>query len=34
LLAVEQGRATQAGIGGSLIEGLEDRLDVDLIEAE
>lgn len=32
LLAVEQGRATQAGIGGSLIERLEERLDVDLTE--
>lgn len=32
LLAIEQGRATQAGIGGSVIEALEDRLDVDLAE--
>ena len=33
LLAVEQGRATRAGIGGSLIELLEERLDVQLKEA-
>ncbi|QLK26452.1 multiprotein-bridging factor 1 family protein [Natrinema zhouii] len=32
LLAVEQGRATQAGIGGGLIEALEERLDVTLAE--
>ena len=32
LLAVEQGRATQAGVGGGLIEALEDRLDVTLSE--
>lgn len=32
LLAVEQGRATRAGVGGSLIEQLEDRLDVTLSE--
>ena len=32
LLAVEQGRATQAGIGGSVIEALEDRLSIDLTE--
>ncbi len=32
LLAIEQGRATQAGIGGGLIEALEDRLDVELAE--
>ncbi|AFZ73355.1 helix-turn-helix domain-containing protein [Natronobacterium gregoryi] len=32
LLAVEQGRATQAGIGGGLIEALEERLDVTLSE--
>lgn len=32
VLAVEQGRATQAGVGGSLIEALEDRLDVTLAE--
>jgi ribosome-binding protein aMBF1 (putative translation factor) len=33
LLAVEQGRATQAGIGGSVIEALEDRLGVELADA-
>ena len=32
ILAVEQGRATQAGIGGGLIEALEDYLDVTLAE--
>jgi len=32
ILAVEQGRATQAGIGGGLIEALEERLDVTLSE--
>ncbi|QSG09544.1 helix-turn-helix domain-containing protein [Halapricum desulfuricans] len=32
LLAVEQGRATQAGIGGSVITALEDRLDVELAD--
>ncbi|PGF17564.1 transcriptional regulator [Natrinema sp. CBA1119] len=32
LLAVEQGRATQAGVGGGLIEALEERLDVTLAE--
>ncbi|SEV86363.1 helix-turn-helix domain-containing protein [Natrinema salifodinae] len=32
VLAVEQGRATQAGIGGGLIEALEDRLGVTLSE--
>jgi ribosome-binding protein aMBF1 (putative translation factor) len=34
LLAVEQGRATQAGIGGSLIDGLEQRLELELTEGE
>jgi ribosome-binding protein aMBF1 (putative translation factor) len=34
ILAVEQGRATRAGIGGSLIEALEERLNVELIEEE
>ena len=33
LLAVEQGRATQANVGGSVIVTLEDFLDVDLSEA-
>lgn len=32
LLAVEQGRATQAGVGGSVIEALEERLDLTLAE--
>ncbi|MFC4448015.1 helix-turn-helix domain-containing protein [Halorussus aquaticus] len=32
LLAVEQGRANQANVGGSLVEALEDRLDVQLAE--
>ncbi|MFB6137468.1 MAG: multiprotein-bridging factor 1 family protein [Halobacteriaceae archaeon] len=32
LLAVEQGRATQAGVGGSVIRALEDLLDVSLTE--
>ncbi|MDS0477733.1 multiprotein-bridging factor 1 family protein [Natrinema sp. 1APR25-10V2] len=32
VLAVEQGRATQAGVGGGLIEALEERLDVTLSE--
>lgn len=34
LLAVEQGRATRAGVGGSLIAALEERLDVELSEEE
>jgi len=32
LLAVEQGRANQANLGGAIIEALEDRLDVQLAE--
>lgn len=32
VLAVERGRATSAGVGGSLIEALEERLGVDLAE--
>jgi ribosome-binding protein aMBF1 (putative translation factor) len=32
VLAVEQGRATRAGVGGSLISGLEERLNVQLAE--
>ena len=32
LLAVEQGRANRAGVGGSLIAKLEDRLDVDVTQ--
>jgi len=33
ILAVEQGRATQAGIGGSVITALEDRLDIELADS-
>ena len=33
LLAVEQGRAARAGVGGSLIEALEERFDLTLAEA-
>lgn len=32
LLAIEQGRATQAGVGGGLIDALEEFLDVELAE--
>lgn len=32
IIAIEQGRATQAGIGGSLVAALEERLDVELVE--
>lgn len=32
LLALEQGRATQAGIGGSVVEAVEATLDVTLVE--
>ncbi|MFB6112342.1 MAG: multiprotein-bridging factor 1 family protein [Halobacteriaceae archaeon] len=32
LLAVEQGRATRAGVGGSVIAKLEDRLDIELAD--
>jgi ribosome-binding protein aMBF1 (putative translation factor) len=32
IIAIEQGRATQAGISGSVIAALEDRLDVELSE--
>jgi len=32
ILAIEQGRATQAGVGGSLIEAVEERLNVSLSE--
>jgi len=32
VLAVEQGRATKAGVGGSVIGALEQRLDVELAE--
>lgn len=34
IVAVEQGRATRAGIGGSLIRDLEERLNVQLVEGE
>ena len=34
VVAVEQGRATRAGIGGSLIRDLEERLNVQLIRRE
>jgi ribosome-binding protein aMBF1 (putative translation factor) len=33
VLAVEQGRATKAGVGGSVISKLEDRLDIQLADA-
>jgi len=33
LLALEQGRATQAGVGGSLVRAVEQRLDVELVES-
>lgn len=32
IVAVEQGRATSAGVGGSLVEALEERLNVQLAE--
>lgn len=32
VLAVEQGRATRADVGGSVVRRLEERLDVDLID--
>ncbi len=32
ILAIEQGRATQAGVGGALIEAVEERLNVSLSE--
>ncbi|WP_115863915.1 helix-turn-helix domain-containing protein [Halorussus litoreus] len=32
LLAVEQGRANQANVGGSVVRALEERLDVTLVE--
>jgi len=32
LLALEQGRATQAGVGGSVVATLEEFLDIELIE--
>ncbi|ELZ94144.1 transcriptional regulator [Haloferax mucosum ATCC BAA-1512] len=32
LLAIEQGRATRANVGGSVIRALEERLDVSLVD--
>jgi ribosome-binding protein aMBF1 (putative translation factor) len=32
LVAIEQGRAARANVGGSVIEALEDRLNIDLAE--
>ena len=32
LNAIEEGRAARAGVGGSLVEALEDRLDVTLVD--
>jgi len=32
LLAVEQGRATRAGVGGTVVARLEERLDLDLVD--
>ncbi len=32
LLAIEQGRATQAGVGGGLIDALEERLGIELAQ--
>lgn len=34
LLALEQGRATQAGVGGSVVYKLEEFLDIDLVDTE
>jgi len=34
LLALEQGRAAQAGVGGSVVKAVEQFLDVELVEAE
>jgi len=33
ILAVEQGRATQANVGGSVIKALEEYLDIELVES-
>jgi len=33
VLAIEQGRATQAGVGGSTVQALEEFLGVDLVES-
>jgi len=32
VLALEQGRATRAGVGGSLVRALEERLGIDLVD--
>jgi ribosome-binding protein aMBF1 (putative translation factor) len=32
LVAVEQGRATRAGVGGSVVRKLEERLEIDLVD--
>ncbi|MFB6103303.1 MAG: multiprotein-bridging factor 1 family protein [Haloplanus sp.] len=32
VLAVEQGRATRAGVGGSVVRAIEERLDLDLVD--
>ena len=32
LLAIEQGRAARAGVGGSVVRALEDRLEIELVE--
>lgn len=32
LLALEQGRATQAGVGGSVVEATQEFLDIELVE--
>jgi ribosome-binding protein aMBF1 (putative translation factor) len=32
LLALEQGRAIQAGLGGSVVRAVEDSLDIDLVD--
>ena len=34
VLAVEQGRATQANVGGSLVAALESELDIELVDAD
>lgn len=32
VLAIEQGRATRAGVGGSLVRAVEERLDIELVD--
>jgi len=34
LLAIEQGRATRAGVGGSVVRRIEERLDVEIVDAD